>query len=194
MDIVIATHNKGKAFELKEILAGYGYNAVSLSELGIGDEVEETGETFKENALLKARFAYNKTGRLSLADDSGLEVEALNGAPGIYSSRYAENDKARINRLLKELNGIPAENRGARFVCALAVVSGDTEYAVCGTCDGRILTETVGAGGFGYDPVFFFEPMGKTFGQLTDIEKNEVSHRANALKKFESEILPKINK
>lgn len=167
MDIMLATGNKGKVRELQEML-------IPVKNLGriffIGDfpdypEVEETGSTFRENALLKAREAAARTGLISLADDSGLEVDALGGEPGVRSARFAgepKDDDRNIDRLLNLLEGIGTERRGARFKCCLAIVTPDGgEYVTEGVCEGRILSERMGSGGFGYDPVFYLEKYKK---------------------------------
>ena len=181
-EIVLATGNKGKIREFTGLLGGVFGNIVSLNDLVAPPEVVEDGETFRENALKKASAIASYSGKPALADDSGLEVEALGGRPGVYSARYAGEDAAdrdNIARLLTELNGI--ENRNARFVCFLALVSPEgKEITAEGRCEGVILGEPRGEGGFGYDPVFFLPEFGKTMAELTPEQKNKVSHRARA--------------
>lgn len=182
MELVIATHNRNKVVEFGRILRPLGVRAVS-AEL---PEVEETGKTFAENAFLKADSACRATGRPAVADDSGLAVGALGGAPGIYSARYAGEgapNEARIKKLLSALKGVPAEKRGAQFVCAICCVfpNGDRITAQ-GRCQGRIAFAPKGEGGFGYDPVFLFGE--RTFAELSPEEKDRVSHRGKALRAF----------
>lgn len=182
MKFVIATHNQHKLQELQRILAPLGIEAITADL----SEVEETGTTFAENAFLKAQSACRETGLPAVADDSGLEVEALDGRPGVYSARYAgENatDAQRMEKLLGELEGVPAEKRGARFVSAVCCVFPDGEHIqVEGECPGAIAFAPAGEDGFGYDPVFLCGE--KTFAQMTAAEKDAVSHRGKALEKF----------
>ena len=163
---------------------------VSMKEAGIATDPEENGTTFEENALIKARAACKASGLPALADDSGLEVDFLNGEPGIRSARYCEgSDADRVVYLLKKMENIPAENRGAQFVSAIACVYPDgTEFAVRGICRGVILTENRGEGGFGYDPVFFVPEEGETFASMPQERKNAISHRANSLKLTREEL------
>jgi XTP/dITP diphosphohydrolase len=187
MKILLATQNKGKAVEFRDLLADQDIEVCSLLDFPEWEDVEETGQTFAENALLKAREAMKKTGLLTLADDSGLEVEALNGAPGIYSARFAGeqgNAAKNIDKLLWLLEDVPEERRGARFRCSLAIVTPDgQEYLVEGTVEGRILRRRQGESGFGYDPVFFLPDLGRTMAELSAAQKNEISHRAQAFRK-----------
>lgn len=182
MKFVIATHNQHKLQELQRILAPLGIEAITADL----SEVEETGTTFAENAFLKAQSACRETGLPAVADDSGLEVEALDGRPGVYSARYAgENatDAQRMEKLLGELEGVPAEKRGARFVSAVCCVFPDGERIQAeGECPGAIAFAPAGEDGFGYDPVFLCGE--KTFAQMTAAEKDAVSHRGKALEKF----------
>ena len=188
---LVATGNRHKLGELRELLAPHGVHVVGPDEVGGWPEVEETGETFRENALLKARAAAAAAGRPALADDSGLEVEALGGAPGVRSARFAgpgADDAANRTELLARLEGVPAGERGARFVCCLVLVAPDGRVLaeVEGTCRGRILESERGAGGFGYDPLFLFDESGApesglSFAELEPEAKNRVSHRARAL-------------
>lgn len=188
MKFVIATHNQKKLKELSRILKPLGIEAVTAADLGIKlEEVEETGSTFEENAELKAAAACRQTGLPAVADDSGLQVDALNGAPGVFSARYAgegATDADRYNKLLLEMSGIPDEKRSARFVSAICCVfpSGDKVYAR-GECEGKIGYEPKGENGFGYDPLFVVSD-GRTYAQLSDEEKDAISHRGNALRIF----------
>ncbi len=186
MRFVLATHNPGKLREMGEILKDFGIEVVSPRDLGITVDVEETGTTFAENAMLKAKAICQATGLPAIADDSGLCVDALNGAPGVYSARYGGeglDDRGRYMLLLSSLRGAPT--RAAHFACAVACAfpNGDTLTAE-GRCDGSIAYAPLGDGGFGYDPVFLLPGTGKTFGQLTQEEKSAVSHRGRALKDF----------
>lgn len=188
MEIVVATRNKGK---MKEILS-FGIPSIVFTSLeqypAIGD-IEETGSTFKDNALLKARHVCNITGLPALADDSGLVVDALNGEPGVYSARYGnlKTDEERYMLLLKKMNNVPDDSRHARFVCVMALVFPDgREYTEEGVCEGIIVREPAGDNGFGYDPVFYIPELGKTMAQLPLEIKNTISHRARALQKVKS--------
>lgn len=184
--IVLATANPGKLRELQAVLAGLDFEIVPQSAFGVL-EAEETGLTFIENALLKARNAAFYTGLPALADDSGLAVDALGGVPGIYSARYAgagAGDRANIGKLLAELDGVPAERRTARFVCVLALLHhpADPTPLICqGSWEGTILTEPRGEGGFGYDPIFFVPGEQRTAAELEPAVKNQISHRGQAL-------------
>ena len=187
---VIATNNGHKLQEIRDILENDRRRFLSMKEAGIATDPEENGLTFEENALIKARAACKAAGMPALADDSGLEVDALGGAPGIRSARYCEgSDQDRVNFLLKNLEGIPQEKRGAQFVSCIACVYPDgTEFAVRGICRGVILTENRGEGGFGYDPVFFVPQEGETFASMPQARKNAISHRANSLKITKEEL------
>ena len=188
MTFILASNNENKLAELRRILLPLGLNVISAKEATAGElEVEETSETFDENARLKAMAFMEETGLAAIGDDSGLVVDALDGAPGIYSARYAgegaPND-ARIAKLLANLQGVPEEKRAAKFVSAICCVFPDgREVTVRGECHGRIGFAPVGENGFGYDPVFISE-SGKTFAQLTSAEKDKISHRGNALRKL----------
>ncbi len=186
MKLVIATHNQGKVKEIRELFSRYYDTIVSLRDEGVAFEVPENGATFEANARQKALdYAEALPGRDVLADDSGLEVDALNGAPGVYSARYAgENATDAENNalLLKNLAGVPEKARTARFKCCTALVRGGEVIAASGACEGRILTEARGEGGFGYDPLFYVEEYDKTFAELTMEEKNALSHRGRALR------------
>ena len=180
---VIATNNAHKLQEIREILENDRRKFLSMKEAGIATDPEETGTSFEENALIKARAARKAAGLPALADDSGLEVDALGGAPGIRSARYCEgSDQDRVDFLLKNMETVPEEQRGAQFVSASACVYPDgTEFVVRGICRGTILHENHGAGGFGYDPVFYVPEEGETFSSMSQERKNAISHRANAL-------------
>jgi len=186
MTIIIATGNRNKFEEIRRILADLGVEAVMAAEAGIYYEAEETGSTFEENALLKALAVSSASGQPCVADDSGLEVDALGGAPGIFSARYAgPTDKSRVDKLLGELEGVPAERRGARFVCAICCVFPDgRSFTVRGECAGSIAFEESGSGGFGYDPVFIEKTTGLTFASLDSAAKDALSHRGKALAAF----------
>lgn len=183
-EVVLATKNKGKAEEFTSLLMGVFQKIIPLRDLDSAPDIVEDGSTFRENVLKKARFISEFTQKLTLADDSGLEVEALGGCPGVFSSRYdgeSARDKDNINKLLRELSGL--SNRKGRFICTLALVTpGGKEIVVEGTCEGIIIDEPRGEGGFGYDPVFFVPEMNKTFAELSSEEKNRISHRARAVK------------
>jgi len=186
---IIATNNPGKVREFHKILPPLGIDAVSLKEAGIRLEVEETGTTFEENALLKARAACACSGMPAVADDSGLVVDALDGRPGVYSARYAETEKACNLRLLAEMQDVPDEKRQAHYACAIACVLPDgREFTVYGECYGVIARDETGENGFGYDPLFYLPQYGVTFGELAPEIKNEISHRAKALKAFAEKI------
>ena len=195
MELILASRNKKKIREVEAILANHfpGIRILSLDDVGYIGDIEENGETYEENALTKARTAVEAGGNryAAIADDSGLSVDALNGAPGVYSARYAGghgDDAANNAKLLRELAARPNEPRTAAFVCAMACVFPDGASFTCeGRCPGEILTEARGEGGFGYDPVFFYPPMKKTFGQMSAEEKHAISHRGNALKAFQAE-------
>lgn len=189
MKLVLASHNPGKMTEMKEILAGFGVELVTQADLGVHIEVEETGETFRENALLKARAVMEQTGLPAISDDSGLMVDALNGAPGVYTARYGGEgltDEERYRLLLSSLTG--QTNRAAHFYsCIACVFPGNETLTAQGVCDGTIAFAPMGEDGFGYDPIFFVPALRKTFAQMTPEEKNSVSHRARALAAFRSE-------
>jgi XTP/dITP diphosphohydrolase len=186
MKLLLATTNRGKISELKGIL---GEQQIELIGLDAADSTEEieTGATFVENALLKARHYHERTGLPTIADDSGLEVFALDRRPGVASARYAgpeASDADRITKLLGELNRVSDEQRTARFVCAAALCWDGGEQVFEDEARGRILRAPRGAGGFGYDPVFFYEPLGKTFAELSESEKAEISHRGRAFRRL----------
>lgn len=187
MTFVIATHNAKKLKELKRILEPLGFDAMIREDL---PEVEETGTTFAENALLKAESACKVTGMPAIADDSGLMVDALDGAPGVYSARYAgegATDKQRYEKLLSELEAVPEEKRTARFASAVCCVFPDGKVITAeGTCEGKIAYGPTGEGGFGYDPVFLVGD--RSYAEMTAEEKDSISHRGLALSKLAQEL------
>lgn len=200
MEIVLATGNKNKLREFREILSTGGMTIVPQKEFENCPEVIEDGKTFAENALIKARAISKHTNRITIADDSGLEVDALDGAPGIYSARFAgedADDDQNNQKLLKELEGVPEERRGARFTCVIAIVSpSGQERTVEGNYPGRIINQIRGTGGFGYDPVFLDPVSGLTYSEMTAEQKNAISHRSRAileLKKILPEFLEAVN-
>jgi XTP/dITP diphosphohydrolase len=190
MEIVLATNNRGKLREIKSILQGLSVNILTLEDFPGLDLPPEEGSTFEDNALVKARYVATRTGLSALADDSGLEVDALAGGPGVRSARYAgpgAGDKDNIEKLLKELRGIPAGKRSARFVCVVAYAGPEgVEKTFRGRFEGMIAEHAAGGGGFGYDPVFFVPGLERTAAELTPEEKNELSHRGLAIKKFKA--------
>lgn len=185
--VVLATGNAGKVRELADLLGNFGLDVVAQTELGV-ESAEETGLTFIENAILKARHAAHITGLPAIADDSGLAVDVLGGAPGIYSARYAgleASDQQNLEKLLATLKDVPDEQRKARFHCVLVYMrhAEDPTPLVChGSWEGQITREMAGTGGFGYDPIFFVPSEGKTAAELTRDEKRAISHRGQALK------------
>ncbi len=193
--LVLATGNKNKVRELQELLADLPFTVLTIEEYPGLVMPEEDQTTFAGNAALKAEAVSLFSGELALADDSGLEVDALGGRPGVYSARYAgeEGNYAANNRLLlQELKGLPPEQRAARFVCAIAItIPGDQTYIIEEDCPGIITQEPKGEDGFGYDPLFFYPPASLTFAEMSAAEKNQVSHRARALKRAR-ELLGKL--
>ncbi len=187
MKLVVATNNQGKVREFKQLLEPLGFEPVSLKDEGIVIDVTEDGETFAENAHIKAQAVYEICKCPVLADDSGLEIEFLGGAPGIYSARYAGEDATdadRCNKILSELEGVDISMRSARFACALyCIIDNETEYSVLGTMEGFIGTEPMGENGFGYDPIFMIDEE-TSVAMISDEEKNKISHRAQAMKKL----------
>lgn len=187
MKLVLASKNPHKLIELQTILGQLGLEVVLESDVGADVDVEETGTTFAENALLKAQAVMEATGMAAIADDSGLEVDALHGAPGVYSARYGglQTDEDRTQLLLENLKEIPDPERTARFVSVVTCVLPDGRtVSARGTCEGVIARAPAGRNGFGYDPVFYVPSLGRTFAQASSEEKNAVSHRGNALKAF----------
>ncbi len=196
--ILVATRNAGKLREYAEMLSGLNVDWLMLSDLGIDTEVEETGSTFEENARLKAVAYAQESGLPTLADDSGLEVDALDGAPGIYSARYGEpglDDQGRYQRLLKDLDGVPPEQRSARFRCVVAICTpGGDIHTAAGACEGQIAFEPKGTHGFGYDPVFQVTELGKRMAELEPQIKNQISHRARALEAIRPTLTRLLNR
>lgn len=186
MKIILASNNKNKLREFREILEPLGYELISQSEAGADIEAEETGTTFEENAYIKAKAAYDLTHMPVIADDSGLEVDALDGEPGIYSARYAEEGK-RCEKVLKKMEGVPDEKRTARFICAVCYIDENgVSFTVKGVCDGKIGYEKRGINGFGYDPIFMYGEH--SFAEISAEEKDKISHRADALRKFREKL------
>ena len=189
MKIIAATKNKNKLREFGEILRGF--EIISQEEAGVDIEVEETGTTFEENSMLKAKAIFEATGIAAIADDSGLCVDALGGAPGVYSARYGGeglDDEGRVQLLLENMKNIPKGERSARFVCAITLVDKDRIITARGECEGEIDYEPKGENGFGYDPVFYVEKYKKTMAQISPDEKNAISHRGKALGIFAEKI------
>ena len=187
MKLLIATHNKGKVQELQALLAGTGWHCLTLAEAGVEEDVEETGTTFVENATLKAVNYARMTGLLTLADDSGLCVEALEGRPGVYTARFGGRGLSQAERnqfLLDHLLGVPAVERSAEFCCVMALANpvGEIVATTEGVCRGRIAEQPAGTGGFGYDPIFFLPDRGCTTAQLSAEEKHAISHRGQAVR------------
>ena len=185
--LLLATNNQGKARELKSLLRDIPFEIVTPSEIGIDAEVKENVNSFEENAGLKASALAKQSGLLTLADDSGLEVDALGGEPGVLSHRYAgegATDEDRVRYLLTKLEGVPQEKRTARFCCSIAVATPEGEVELfSGECQGFITFKPKGTLGFGYDPIFYFPELGKTMAELPLAEKNQVSHRGKAASK-----------
>lgn len=198
--LLVATNNAHKLIEIKEILKDIDIKIVGLKEEGIYIEVEETGNTFKENAFLKAKGIFehleDKENYIVMSDDSGIAVDALNGAPGVFSARFAGehgNSKKNNDKLLSLMKEVPTEKRTARFVCSIVLITGEEKtISVEGEVEGIITEKECGTGGFGYDPIFFVPKFNKTFGELTSEEKNSISHRGRALLKVREELM-KVN-
>ena len=190
--IVFATGNAGKVKEIQMIMADTGMEVVSMKEAGITIDIEEDGKTYEENAMIKARAVAAHTGDIVMADDSGLEIDYLDKEPGIYSARYMGEDtpySVKNANLIERLAGVPDEQRTARFVCAIAAVMPDgAELTTRATIEGRIDYEEKGSHGFGYDPIFYVPQFGKTTAELTEEEKNQVSHRGKALQLMKEEM------
>lgn len=190
--ILFATGNQGKMKEVREILADLGVEVISMREAGVSAEIVEDGETFEENAVIKARTIMELTGEVTLADDSGLEIDALGGEPGVYSARYMGEDTSyhiKNNNLIRRLSQVPRQQRTARFVCSIAAAFPDGEIITTGgVIEGLIGYEEAGENGFGYDPIFVVPQLGCTTAQLSDEQKNEISHRGKALRKMKEEL------
>ena len=190
--VIFATGNEGKMKEIREILGDLDIELLSLKDAGIHADIVEDGKTFEENAQIKARTICDMTGEIVLADDSGLEIDYLNKEPGIYSARYMGEDTSyhiKNAKLIERLEGVPEEKRTARFVCAIAAVLPDgRELTTRATIEGRIGYEEKGTNGFGYDPIFYVPEFGKSTAELTEEEKNQVSHRGKALELMKEEL------
>lgn len=194
--VVIATKNKGKAKDFEALFTPLGFEVVTMFDVAPDMEIEETGTTFEENAVLKAETLAKALNMIVIADDSGLVVDALDGAPGVYSARYAgdHDDEANIVKVLENLAGVPEEKRTARFMCALAIAGPEIDTTtVFGTCEGFILEEKRGTNGFGYDPIFFVPQQGRAMAELTPEEKGAISHRGNAIRNL-ADALPTLLK
>ncbi|AME09477.1 MULTISPECIES: XTP/dITP diphosphatase [Gemella] len=190
-ELVLASNNTHKIEEIKEILTNY--NILSLADVGFFDEIIEDGVTFEENALIKARIISNYTKKTSIADDSGLVIDLLNGEPGIYSSRYSkeQTDEKNIEKVITKLNG---KESPAHFVSVIALVTPNgEEITFRGECHGKIISKQRGNNGFGYDPIFYIEKLNKTFAELSSEEKNSISHRRNSLNELASYLREQIN-
>jgi len=196
-EVVIATRNAGKLREIKEILAPLNLKILSLKDFSGISEITEDGSSFAQNAAKKAREVARQTGRLAIADDSGLAVDALRGRPGIFSSRYAgekSTDEEKYQKLLEEMRGIPEQKRHAAFICAIAIATPQGRVELLeGKCGGQIALAPRGEHGFGYDPVFFLPELGKTMAELDPEVKNRVSHRARALEKLKAVLPPLLS-
>lgn len=188
--IILASNNKDKVKEVKEILKGY--DIISMKEAGIDVDIEENGTTFEENALIKARAIMKLTGQITMADDSGLEIDYINKAPGVYSARFMGHDTSydiKNKALIQKLEGVKGSDRSGRFVCAIAVCFPDgREIVKRGTMEGLIAEEIKGDNGFGYDPIVYLPEYGKTSGELAPEEKNKISHRGKALALIKEEL------
>jgi len=182
--LLLATNNRAKVREYTKLLQGIPYQIASLDDVNISEQVEETGASFEENAVLKAKWYSEKSGLITMADDSGLEVDALGGEPGVHSARYAgkgASDKERINFLLNKLVEVPWEKRQAKFRCVIAIAYPNCKVQVCqGQCDGILTFKPLGHNGFGYDPIFYLPHLNKTMAELSISEKNALSHRGKA--------------
>ena len=189
MKVVLASKNAHKLQEISKITEKFDMELVLESQVGVDIDVEETGSTFEENSFIKAEAVMKATGLPALADDSGIPVDALNGEPGIYSARYgfdpSLDDWGRLELLLKNTEQVPDGSRQAQFVCVITLVTPEGQVIQArGEAHGELLRQPAGEGGFGYDPIFYYPPLGKSFAELSPEEKNQVSHRAQALKLF----------
>ena len=196
MKLVLATHNDGKILEMQYALKDISVDVITLKDFPYIDEIPETGQTLLENAFIKAKTVFNETGLPSLADDTGLEIDALSGEPGVYSARYAGENASYLDncaKVLSKLDGVRPENRTARFRTIMAFVGKDKKFHCEGNVNGLIIDEMIGHNGFGYDPIFYYPKLEKTFAELKKDEKNSISHRGIALRKF-CEILKKTKK
>ena len=191
MKIVIATHNRDKLKEIQREIGGFKWNVVSLDEFPEITEIIEDGKTLEENALIKAREVFKKTGLPTISDDTGLEVDALDGAPGVYTARNAGEDcsyEDNVNKIIKDMHRVPMPNRGAVFKTIMVFKDESEELIVEGIVKGIISREARGEDGFGYDPVFYVPENNKTFAEMTMNEKNKISHRGNALRNLINEL------
>jgi len=190
--LVLATHNPDKQTEMNAVLSDLGLDVIGLDQYPEIDDIPENGTTLLENALIKARAVHLKTGFPALADDTGLEVDALHGAPGVYSARFAGEDATyqdNVKKLLSVMAGVSRQNRTARFRTVVALIDSDTKLWTEGIIEGLITREQRGAGGFGYDPIFEAADTGKTFSEMSAAQKNEISHRARALQKMRKKLI-----
>ena len=190
--LVLATHNPDKQVEMNAVLSDLGLDVIGLDQYPEIDDIPENGTTLLENALIKARAVHLKTGFPALADDTGLEVDALHGAPGVYSARFAGEDATyqdNVKKLLSVMAGVSRQNRTARFRTVVALIDSDKELWTEGIIEGLITREQRGAGGFGYDPIFEAADTGKTFSEMSTSQKNEISHRARALQKMRKKLI-----
>ena len=193
MKVILASKNKHKLEEISKITEKFGFELILQSQLGVDIDVEETGTTFEENSLIKAEAVMKATGMAAMADDSGICVEALNGEPGVYSARYGFDetldDWGRLQLLLKNMETVPDGKRQAKFVCVITMVTPEGETIQArGEIHGELLREPHGENGFGYDPIFYYPPFGMTTAEMSSEDKNQVSHRANALKIFNEKL------
>ena len=187
MKLVLATHNDGKILEMQYALKDISVDVITLKDFPYIDEIPETGQTLLENAFIKAKTVFNETGLPSLADDTGLEIDALSGEPGVYSARYAGENASYLDncaKVLSKLDGVRPENRTARFRTIMAFVGKDKKFHCEGNVNGLIIDEMIGHNGFGYDPIFYYPKLEKTFAELKKDEKNSISHRGKALRNF----------
>ena len=195
MKLIFATGNENKMREIRQIFGDFGYEILSMKEAGIDIDIVEDGISFQENALIKARAVHAASGALVLADDSGLEIDALNREPGIYSARYMGEDTSydiKNADLIRRVEGLPDEKRSARFVCAVAAVLPDGRDLVqTGVMEGRVAYQPAGENGFGYDPIFFVEELGCTSAMISTEEKNRISHRGKSLRALRDVLLAK---
>lgn len=190
--VIIATKNKGKAKDFEAIFNPFGFEVLTLHDVADDMDVEETGTTFEENAILKAEALAERLQTFVIADDSGLAIDALKGAPGVYSARYAgeaKSDEANMEKVLNEMVEVEDNQRTARFCCAIALAGPNMETKTAfGTCEGMIAHEKKGTNGFGYDPIFYVPELGKMMAELSASEKAAISHRGNAIKQIEAEL------
>lgn len=189
--LIVASKNDGKIKEIKKILDGLPIEIISMKEAGIDPDIEENGADFEQNAMLKAQAVYNLTSSMVIADDSGLEIDFLNGAPGVFTSRFAgeSTDQSEKNKkIIYLLKDIEPQYRKARFVCSIAFMSEKIKFTVTGSVEGQISEKPEGYNGFGYDPIFYVPEYAKTFAELTENVKNQISHRADALHKLRKKL------